>query len=134
MTPQELCSLFTTEVQQRLAVVLTKASPQTSDRFIQAATEDFLADNVADIFTQLRDDNITEFTTIGQLESNAFLASFQRAYEMRHRPRMRKWADAYTQANKQVDPDLGALIKQMRLIGIKVDPEFTERFLKTGGV
>ena len=134
MTPQELCKLLTTEVRERLAVVLEKAEPSTADRFVMAATTDWLNPNVQDIFNSLQDtQGVHEHTSIGQLEANAFLAAFQRAYELQHRGRMSGWADAYTQANKTVDPDRGALIKQLRTIGIQVDEEFKDRLLKTGG-
>jgi hypothetical protein len=57
------------------------------------------------------------------METNAFLASFQRAYENSQRTRTSRWAGIYSSvANKA--SDTGPLAVQLRNVGIKVEDEF----------
>ena len=95
----------------------------------KALESEWLENNIDEIFKSINKPGaITVSSLVGPLEANAFLASFQKAYEDRHKGRSKKWADVLSFKKKASDSS-GPLCAQLKGIGVKVDHEFVEKYL-----
>jgi len=126
MNVQDACDAIAVFLQSDVLSVLGGEQPPVTDPLPQAGSDAFLSDNVGDLIDRLADVELTEHDLVGILESNAFLAALQRAHEIQYRSRIQRWADCYSQKNR-VSSSTGALLLQLKGIGVKVDDEFVTK-------
>ena len=122
MTVPELCDTLIAALEGDIAAVQQggNAPVLVAD---DALSLGFLQDTLDQLFRTITKTDSREDELIGTLEANAFLGAFQGAYEAVRKPRMERWADIYSDQQRQVS-DKGALKTQLRSIGVKVDDEF----------
>jgi len=124
MTVSELCSLLVTRRTQEIQAYTENADTIPEEVFAEALTPDWLADNINEVFSAVNtEENNRENSLIGNLEINAFLAAFQKAYENQSRSRLDRWAGILSQKNRLISEG-GALALQLTKIGVAVDDEF----------
>ena len=135
MNVQQLCDALVDRRQKELDAVEKGVSGVPVETFDAALTEEWLADNIKQVFNVTQDKESREDALIGNLEINAFLAAFQRAVEDVRTPRIKRWANRFTfkkrtisKATKDADDKTiaagGPLQEQLRSLGVKVDEEF----------
>ena len=130
MTVQQLCDALKNNRLAEVQEVLAAGNVIPVDVFAAALTPDWLKDNIDTIFRLVQNSNTMENALTGNLEINAFLASFQRAYESSHRGRVTRWAGLYSEKNKMASAK-GPLTLQLNNIGVKVDDEFLAKFKRS---
>lgn len=141
MNVQELCDALVDRRQEDIDAVEHGKSEVPEETFDAALTEEWLADNIKQIAIAANTRPTALNETIGNLEINAFLASFQRAVEGMRMPRIKRWAQRFTfkkrtisWARHDADGKLiapgGALQEQLRSLGVKVDDEFITNLKK----
>jgi hypothetical protein len=123
MTVVELCDRLLEIERIRLSVVLEDSDRIEDSDFSEAFTPQWLADNVQAVFEVTNRQDAREDELVGAMETNAFLASFQKSYESSRRNRVNRWAGIYSSAANKAS-DIGPLAVQLRNIGIKVEEEF----------
>ena len=126
MTVQDLCQQLVQLRNDEILAVTEGLNKIPEDVFAEALTPDWLAANIQKIFEVLNTKPSRENALVGSLESNAFLAAFQKAYENQNRTRAQRWAGVYSQVGR-TSAEGGALAVQLNHIGVKVDEEFIER-------
>ena len=122
MTVQGLCDILQARLQASVQEVLGGEAVSPED-LSAVLTPEFLAGNVQALFDTLNNADGRENALIGILESNAFLGSYQRMLTQSRSGRIDRWAQVYSQMNKQSSTG-GVLDAQLRNIGVKVDDEF----------
>jgi len=133
MTIQELCDKLLAAYQTRYDDVLKGETGIEDSDFPVALTDAWLADNVKAVFEIMSRKEASQAELVGELEINAFLASFQKMYEGSRRTRAQRWAGNY-QRQKAVLDDGGPLKAQLRHIGVKVEDEWLADVIPLGGV
>jgi len=123
MNVQELCDALVARRQKELDAVEKGVAGIPVETFDAALTEEWLADNVDQIFNITQDKGSREDALVGNLEINAFLAAFQRAVEDMRTPRIKRWASRFMFKKRTIAAG-GALQEQLRSLGVKVDDEF----------
>jgi len=127
----DLCDQIIEKRNGEVAAAEDGSDISLEEQFPEALEEDFLADNIEAVNDVLQNlGESTEAALIGNAEINSYLSTFQKAYDVQRRPRLRKWADIYTN-KKAVASDTGALNLQMKFIGIK-ENEYLAKILKIG--
>jgi hypothetical protein len=123
MNVQELCDALVIRRQEELDAAEKGVSEVPVETFDAALTEEWLADNIKQVFnvTQDKKDG-RENALVGNLEINAFLATFQRAVEGMRTPRIKRWANRFMFKKRTIAAG-GALQEQLRSLGVKVDDE-----------
>ena len=135
MNVQELCDALVARRQKELDAVEKGVSEVPVETFDAALTEEWLADNIKQVFNDTQNAESGMDSHIGNLEINAFLAAFQRAVEDMRMPRIERWANRFafkkrtiSSAVKDADDKIivpgGPLQEQLRSLGVKVDDEF----------
>jgi len=123
MNVQEACVVLRDLLQADVQAVQGGDVPAVMDPFPETGSDDFLAGTAEDLSINLTDLELLNHKLVGIQESNAFLAALQKADEARKRSRLQVWADVYSQKNR-VSSGRGALIEQLRGLGVKVDDEW----------
>ena len=123
MNVQELCDALGDRRQKELDAVEKGVDGVPVETFDAALTEEWLADNVDQIFNITQNEESREDELVGNLEINAFLAAFQRAVEDMRTPRIKRWASRFMFKKRTISAG-GALQEQLRSLGVKVDDEF----------
>jgi hypothetical protein len=129
MNVQELCDALVIRRQEELNAVEKGNSEVPVETFDAALTEEWLADNIKQVFNVTQDKKEgRENELVGNLEINAFLAVFQRAVEDMRTPRIKRWANRFMFKKRTIDAG-GALQEQLRSLGVKVDDEFKQHIM-----
>jgi hypothetical protein len=129
MTVIELCSRLLGIEQARMATILAGSDVIPNTDFNEALTPKWLADNIKAVFEVVNRKNAREGELVGPLETNAFLAAFQKAYENSRRTRINRWAHTYSSVNAVLSPT-GPLGVQLPHIGAKVEDEWLTEVIK----
>lgn len=124
MTVQELCEKLAARRLQEVEEATASGNVIPDDVFADALTPQWLADNIDTVFGIVNSEDSKSDDLIGNLEINAFLAAFQKAFESARRGRVTRWAAVYSEMNRSAAAD-GPLNKQLKNLGVKVDDEFT---------
>ena len=104
-----------------------------SDPFTAADLPDFLEQSILGVNDALANPASQKGMYVGNMEHNAYLASFQRARQATSRGRIANWAARYTDVNVKADA-VGPFGLQLRGIGVKLDDEFINKILGIGQV
>ena len=145
MNVQELCDALVARRQEEINAVELGKTKIPAETFDAALTEEWLADNVGQVFNTTQNRDSREDELVGNLEINAFLAAFQRAVEDMRTPRVKRWASRFmfkkrtiSKETKDADGKIiavgGALQEQLRSLGVKVDDEFIRDIILGKGI
>ena len=128
MNPRKLCKLLSKKAAYQVDQVLgLEVTDGSSDDLRAAGEPTWLDQNISEIVSVLANLNSSKQSAmVNSLESNAFLASFQRAYESESRSRTRKWASVFSQKRAHISEG-GALTSLLTEIGTRANPEFIDK-------
>jgi len=126
--PELVEALRQDSLERLLVVEQGTAIDAIQDRFKDADEVTFLEKNAELVQnTGKNEGNLDAF--IGALEENAFLASFQNTRALSNRPRLKKWATAYSILKADSSTN-GIMNKQLKFVGINVEEQFISQILR----